>query len=308
MSRYLAPSVAFSSRVNLGPARTGLVGTIRFRLLDNDTTANDPVYGPSTANIIEDPSGSGSYVFTGTTPSAVGLYSLAWDDGVTTTNLFYDEDILVTASGTNVPVVSNLYVTAAELKSARDMVGYTYADADITRAILAASRTIDGVCRRRFWLDPDATSVRVYTPDRYDRIDIDDLAALPASVKIDQTADGTFEYTMVAGQDYYTGPLNALADGFPITELFINRTRGRRFPWGHQTVEVTGQFGWPEVPGPVVQATLILSSRYLARSREATFGVIVAGAVEDRVAMRISRTDPDVYDLIRPYMKRTPIL
>ncbi len=307
MSRYLAPSVAYTSRVNLGPARTGLTGTIRFRLLDNDTTANDPVYGPSTASIIEDPSGSGSYVFHGTTPATVGLYSAAWDDGVTTTNLFYDEDILVNASGTATPVLSNLYITAAELKAARDLSGYTFADADIDRAILAASRTIDQACRRRFWLDPDATSVRYYTPERSDRLEVDDLVAV-TSVATDLNGDGTYEYTMVATTDYRSYPANAAADGWPYTAFVQNRLSGRYFPCGEQSVKVTGQFGWAAVPGPVAQATLILAARYLSRTRDATYGIVSVGGAGEGTAMRISRTDPDVFELLRPYLKRIPIL
>ncbi len=307
MSRYLAPSTAYTSRVNLGPARTGLVGTIRFRLLDNDTTANDPAYGPSTAGIIEDPTGSGSYVFSGSTPAMVGWFSPAFDDGVTLSNLFFDEDILVTASGTAVPVLSNLYITATELKAARDMTGYTYADGDIDRAILSASRTIDQVCRRRFYLDADATSVRYYTPERYDRIEVDDLVAL-TSLKIDMNGDGVYEYTMVQTTDYRAHPPNASLEGWPTTAFIRNRLSGRYFPCWEQAVEVTAQFGWAAVPGSIQQATLILASRYLSRSREATFGIIAVGGAGEGAAMRISRTDPDVYDLLRPYMKRTPIL
>src|SRR5262245_49894149 len=89
---YVAPAAAISSRLALGPSQTGLVGTVRFRLIDNDSTADDPVFGPTTAGIVEDPSGSGSYVWTGTAPSVQGKYSPAWDKGAGTP-LMYDEDV-----------------------------------------------------------------------------------------------------------------------------------------------------------------------------------------------------------------------
>lgn len=97
MSETVAPGTAYTSRLALGAAQTGLVGTVRYRLLDNDATADDPVYGPSTAGIIEDPTGSGSYVFTGTAPSTAGTYARAWDTGVGT-DLVYDEDLVVSAT------------------------------------------------------------------------------------------------------------------------------------------------------------------------------------------------------------------
>lgn len=97
MIEVVAPSTAYSSRM-VGFA-TGQVGTIRFRLVDNDSTADDPIYGPSTADIIEDPTGSGSYLFRGTAPATQSKYARLWDLGVGTT-VSSDDDLYVSYTAT----------------------------------------------------------------------------------------------------------------------------------------------------------------------------------------------------------------
>jgi hypothetical protein len=108
MSDYIAPGATYTSRVALGAALTGLVGTVRFRLLDNDTTVDDPVYGPSIADIIEDPTGTGSYLFTGTAPNTAGRYSRVWDQGEGT-DLIYDDDLIVNRSGAPITTPGSAY-------------------------------------------------------------------------------------------------------------------------------------------------------------------------------------------------------
>jgi hypothetical protein len=70
-------------------------------------------------------------------------------------------------------------------------------------------------------------------------------------------------------------------------------------------VSVTGTFGWPSVPAPVKQATMILASRYLQRSRSAPFAILSFG--DGGEASRITRSDPDVAMLLGPYTRSTMI-
>jgi hypothetical protein len=65
-------------------------------------------------------------------------------------------------------------------------------------------------------------------------------------------------------------------------------------------VQVTGQFGWLTVPGPIVQATAILAVRLLKRGRDAPLGVI--NLAQDVIG-HIAKTDPDVQALIDPYKR-----
>ena len=100
-------------------------------------------------------------------------------------------------------------------------------------------------------------------------------------------------------------PANAAADGWPSEWLRARPTSGASFPIGvPRGIEVTGRFGWPAVPDDVRQAALILASRLLKGSREATFGIWSTGI--DGTAMRIARVDPDVVGLIERFERKTP--
>ncbi len=113
MAEYVEPSSDYTSRV-FG-LTTGMTGTVRFRLIDNDGTADDPIYGPSTAGIIEDPAGSGSYVFTGgVAPATEGKFSRIWDEGVAT-ELVADEDMIVLSGVSSLIVAGDTYGNVDEL-------------------------------------------------------------------------------------------------------------------------------------------------------------------------------------------------
>lgn len=107
-----------------------------------------------------------------------------------------------------------------------------------------------------------------------------------------ETGSGT-SWSPVTG--YETVPDNALADGRPITALL--RVGGI---WGYERgrVRVTARFGWPDVPDDIEQAALIQASRLFKR-KDSPEGV--TGSAEWGV-VRLSRRDPDVWNLIEPYI------
>lgn len=196
-----------------------------------------------------------------------------------------------------------LYTTAAEVKASSTLTGTTYVDADIDLAIEAASRAVDLVCRRRFWVDDDVNQVRYYDPTGPDLVRIDDLVTLTA-LAVDIDADGTYTQTWTVGTDFVLSPANAVADARPY-ELIERRTFGRySFPteW-ERPVKVTGKFGWAAVPAPVEQATKILAARLVKRTREAPFGVVTIGIDAGSGTMhaaRIASKDPDIRGLLFP--------
>lgn len=252
----------------------------------------------TTSGVTEDVAGSGLYRKPDfTAPSAAGQYELVWDDG---TN-YAAEELLVTYSVTAIAPSSNEYVTVAELKATLTLTGQTYADADITLAVYAASRAIDNYCRRRFYADTDATQVRYYrgltdTPI----LRIDDLVTL-TSVQTDPGGDGTYEETWTLNTDFTLEPDNATADGKPTTLIRMHESGRYSFSSSYpRTVKVTGKFGWPSVPHEVKAATSILATQLLKRAREAPFGVVALGV---DTAARITRTDPHLKLLLDPYVK-----
>lgn len=182
------------------------------------------------------------------------------------------------------------YMTLDELKATREMLG-TFADNDMELALAAASRGIDGVTNRHFYLD-SGTVTRYYTPKSSSLMLIDDAVTVTSVGPVSGAA-------LVENTDYVLEPLNASTDGRPYN--MVTAIRGS-FSTTPRSMKVAGVFGWPSVPAPVKQATGILASRLLMRHREAPFGIVFSGA-DVGVATRLARSDPDVMFLIDQYVE-----
>ena len=199
--------------------------------------------------------------------------------------------------------MANEYATSAELKATLELTGETFADADISLALTAASRAIDGAARRRFWVDANANQVRYYSPTTEDWLQIHDLVTL-TSLKSDPGGDGTFEYTWTQNTDFVLTPLNAAADSRPWTSIELHPNGSYSFPTDYpRSVELTGKFGWSAVPDAVKEATMIVAAKLVKRAREAPFGIVAAGL--EGAAIRIARHDPDVRFLLGPYTRNS---
>lgn len=194
--------------------------------------------------------------------------------------------------------MANEYATVGEVKSALQVQGESFADPQIGPCLTAASRGLDDMLDRRFWSDTDDTSVRLYTGTGECELEVDDLIDL-AALKTDDDGDGVYETTWTQGADFVLLPLNAAADGEPWTSIETAGAKG--FPTRRGAVQVTGQFGWVDVPANVKVATIMLTSRLLMRLREAPLGIVTS---MDNV-VHIARTDPDIKFLVGSYDKTT---
>jgi hypothetical protein len=204
------------------------------------------------------------------------------------------------------PSTPPAYIELEQLKSSLELTGQTYADADIALAINAASRGIDSATGRRFYLDADANQIRYYSPTSVRRLEIDDLSVF-TSLAIDRSGSGSYTETWTNGADFVLEPFNAVADYRPFESVVVRRLSGRWLPWYvEKAVQLTGQFGWAVIPEDVKTATSILAAKLIRRVREAPFGIVTAGGIDQAVAMRIARTDPDVYSLIQSYSRHAP--
>jgi hypothetical protein len=194
------------------------------------------------------------------------------------------------------------YIDREDLKSTLSLTSQTYADADIDRAITAASRGIDQACNRRFYPDADNTHIRYFTPKDHLTLGIGDLISLN-TFQTDMAGTGSFSTTWTLNTDFTLEPMNALEEGFgqPYNRIrILPRMTALRFYGWPREAKVTGQWGWAAVPEPVKQATGLLAGRLLKRAREAPFGVVNLGFEGE--AARIARSDPDVAFLLGPYM------
>lgn len=172
----------------------------------------------------------------------------------------------------------------------------TTQDEALNGALGAASRGIDRACGRRFWLDAQPVQ-RTYSPrgrvvrdSDGDRLLVDDIGSV-TGMTVETGSGGTF----AAVTGYETSPDNALLDGQSITGLLLLNGS-----WGSGTgrVRVTARFGWPAVPAEISEAALIQAAR-LYRRKSSPEGV--TGSAEWGV-VRLSRRDPDVWNLIEPYI------
>jgi hypothetical protein len=205
-------------------------------------------------------------------------------------------------------------------------IGDAVDDVQLSLAIATASRAVDQATGRQFGR-VDAPTARYNPMPWWDRrhlrwiLAVEDLMTVTGlAVAYDSAGDQTYA-TAITGA--VPRPVNAVADGRPWTELAISSAL---FPFGpsglfafpgvgpaeidsfgrlvaprEDVVRVTAQWGWPGVPDPIRQATLLQASRLLSR-RDSPFGV--AGSPEVGSELRLlARLDPDVAVAVRPYKR-----
>jgi hypothetical protein len=201
--------------------------------------------------------------------------------------------------------ISNGYATRNQVKAAlRIGTADTLDDDLIDNCVGAASRLIDGYCNRRFWQSGTAEA-RIFQAEDSFYCSIDDIAGTALTLKSSTQADGTFDLTW-SRSDYQLEPLNGNLDGLTWAYDKIRAVGDYLFPtvnanYGEQAlVQVTAVFGWPSVPEPITQATIIQASRIFKRY-DSPLGVAGFG---DLGAIRVSRfLDPDMAQLVEPYRR-----
>jgi hypothetical protein len=225
-------------------------------------------------------------------PVATGTYLWRW----TVTGAIVDtEEGTVTVANPGPPV----YVGLAALKRALGKITTDDRDEDIQLAAVAASRMIDASTGRppgAFRAGLVATTRtfplrgRVLPNIGYMRsgVMVDDIAS-DQGVVIGVGTQATGIYT--PPPSFSLGPMNALSEGKPFEWVSLPYT----FATGVQdTIQVTARWGWPSIPPEVELATRLLAAR-LHKRKDSPQGVIASA---DWGAVRVSKTDPDVYALI----------
>ena len=202
-------------------------------------------------------------------------------------------------------MINQGYATRNQVKAAlRIGTADTLDDDLIDNCVGAASRLIDGYCNRRFWQSGTAEA-RVFQAEDSFYCSIDDIAGTALTLRSSTQADGTFDLTWKVS-DYQLEPLNGNLDGLTWSYDKIRAVGDYLFPtvnanYGEQAlVQVTAVFGWPSVPEPITQATIIQASRIFKRY-DSPLGVAGFG---DLGAIRVSRfLDPDMAQLVEPYRR-----
>lgn len=196
--------------------------------------------------------------------------------------------------------VTNGYCTLPELQQHFGDAGSKLDEDLLSRAINATSRAIDRFCGRRFWQDA-SVQAKVYRPRDGDIAWVDDISTTTGLiVATDDNGDGTYETTW-ASTDYQLEPLNANTEAVAYAWWRITAIDRYLFPVDslRSTLQVTARFGWSAVPDEVNEACILRAAAIFKR-KEAVFGVAGFG---DFGVVRIGRRDPDVMELLHPYIK-----
>jgi hypothetical protein len=192
------------------------------------------------------------------------------------------------------------YATLSQVKSAMRITDQID-DSLLNTAISSASRWVDGWCDRTFVKATSAVTSRDFTPtERFGALQIDDAVEI-TEVRIDDDLDRTFAVTLRT-IDYLALPVNQTSYGLALPFNRLLTYEDGYWPvWRSQpTVRVFARYGWPDVPDPVREATILQASRLFTRL-DSPLGVAGFG---DMGAMRVSRfVDPDVEMLLAPYRR-----
>ena len=172
--------------------------------------------------------------------------------------------------------------------------------------IESASRSIDRMANRRFYLDTTA-SARLYRAYSDIFVYVDDIGTTSnLSVALDINGNGTYTKTLTLNQDYILDPLTASSLGRPFTQLTMvsNTETWPIFPGLTQNglrpgVQVTARWGWPSVPDDINMACLILTAD-LYKRKDAPGGILGLG---DLGVVRMSPIGRDVTAMVRAYKK-----
>ena len=201
--------------------------------------------------------------------------------------------------------ITNGYATLTEIKTFLS-ISDNVDDTLLESMVEAASRSIDRIANRRFYLDANA-SARAYRVSSPIVLYTDDIGTTSGLVvKTDDDGDGTFETTLTLNTDYIMDPLTALDLGRPYTQVTMvtNTQTFPIFPGLFQNglrpgVQVTARWGWPSVPDDINQACLILTAD-LYKRKDSPGGFLGLG---DLGAIRMSPLGRDVTAMVRAYRK-----
>jgi len=167
-----------------------------------------------------------------------------------------------------VAAVTDPYATKTEYKVAVGKTG-TDEDTDIDRCLADVSRYIERECDRFFGQDA-AVVTRLYDGNGQDILYVDDIATLTGLiVKVDLNADYAFtgtDETLTVDTHFWLGPANALLgpEARPYRYLQVRPDNSVFSAWPKQarSVQVTAKFGWPAVPGPIREATILITREW----------------------------------------------
>ena len=201
--------------------------------------------------------------------------------------------------------IVNGYATLTQIKAYMSISDNT--DNDLLEDLVeSASRSIDRIANRRFYLDSTA-SARLYRAYSNIFVYVDDIGTTSnLVVAVDENGNGTYSKTLTLNTDYILDPLTSQSLNRPFTQLTMvsNTESWPIFPGITSNglrpgVQVTARWGWPSVPDDINMACLILTAD-LYKRKDAPGGILGLG---DLGVVRMSPIGRDVTAMVRAYKK-----
>ena len=201
--------------------------------------------------------------------------------------------------------IVNGYATLTQIKAYMSISDNT--DNDLLEDLVeSASRSIDRIANRRFYLDSSA-SARLYRAYSNIFVYVDDIGTTSSLVvAVDENGNGTYSKTLTLNTDYILDPLTSPSLNRPYTQLTMvsNTETWPIFPGLTSNglrpgVQVTARWGWPSVPDDLNMACLILTAD-LYKRKDAPGGILGLG---DLGVVRMSPIGRDVTAMVRAYKK-----
>jgi hypothetical protein len=201
--------------------------------------------------------------------------------------------------------ITNGYATLTEIKNYMS-ISDTTDDSLLEDLVESASRSIDRIANRRFYLDTSA-SARLYRAYSNIFVFVDDIGSTTnLVVAVDENGNGTYSKTLTLNTDYILDPLTSQSLNRPFTQLTMvsNTETWPIFPGLTSNglrpgVQVTARWGWPSVPDDINMACLILTAD-LYKRKDAPGGILGLG---DLGVVRMSPIGRDVTAMVRAYKK-----
>lgn len=196
--------------------------------------------------------------------------------------------------------ITNGYATLTEVKL---FLGITDSvdDTLLEGMVESASRSIDRMANRRFYLDTNA-SARLYRANDALQLFVDDIgSATGLAVAVDSDGNGSYDTALTLNTDYILDPITAPSLNRPWNVVtIVSASAAFPAPLNYRPgVQVTAKWGWPSIPDDINQACMILTAD-LYKRKDAPGGIIGLG---DLGAIRMSPVGRDITQMVRAYRR-----